>query len=186
LHTNAFEAVLQAEKLPHPSKDESEIDVGEYLTNTHILYIESGETNKVLIIRRLHSKLDPTLAAAVTLNPVYNTMADFTAKKYAAETQARRQFNQFNVHFLAQEKQLEDMKKSTNWKQPQSQLGTPQNRNTPKYIPIVALLGSGNGPREDSAQESSTDALVCEQIKNRLVYIPASRPSTASTRLKGH
>lgn len=52
------------------------------------------------------------MAVAITLNPVYNTIDDFTGKTYAAETQARRQVNQFNTHFLAQEKQLGDMRKA--------------------------------------------------------------------------
>ena len=91
-HANACEALCKRISLPTYSASKLPLtSVNILLINTVYIYIEARKTNEDIIVRRLHGDLDPTLAA-VTLHLVYNTMDDFTAKTYAAESQDRRQY----------------------------------------------------------------------------------------------
>jgi len=112
--------------MTHSFKDESVLDVREYITTKQALYVEAGEKDQDLIVRRLHDGLDPTLAAAVTLKAQNNTMNDFTNKVYSAEHQARAQYNQIQSQITAQGQELKSFFLSRN---------VPTNANswTPKF-----------------------------------------------------
>jgi hypothetical protein len=60
-----IDALAKADDLKHTFEDESKIDVRQYLTKKHNLYLEAGETNVDMIVRRIYQKLDPALAANV-------------------------------------------------------------------------------------------------------------------------
>jgi hypothetical protein len=109
-HTNPSQALVQADSMHHSFANESELDVREYISRKHGLYVEAGETNQDNIVRRIHDGLDPTLAAAVTLRASNNTMNDFQAKVYAAEHQARQQYRQLQTRLDSIEKEHQEMK----------------------------------------------------------------------------
>ncbi|KAK0124354.1 hypothetical protein ONS95_009322 [Cadophora gregata] len=79
-HINASEAVRKADALKHSFKAEKELPLRKFLDQKYSLYIEAGETNQDLIVRRMHQALDPSLAAGVPLKDGFNTVNEFRAK----------------------------------------------------------------------------------------------------------
>jgi hypothetical protein len=86
--TNASTALQEADHMQHSFDKESELPVRDYLRKKQALYIEAGEVNEDLIVRRLHEGLDPTLRLVVKLDST-NTIERFTASVYAQEALAR-------------------------------------------------------------------------------------------------
>jgi hypothetical protein len=88
--TNASTALQEADQMKHSFDKEADLPVRDYLRKKQALYIEAGEVNEDLIVRRLHEGLDPTLRLAVKLDST-NTIERFTASVYAQEASARDQ-----------------------------------------------------------------------------------------------
>lgn len=59
-HTNPSQALVKADRMHRSFEDESELDVREYISRRHGLYMDAGETNQDNIVRRIHDSLDPT------------------------------------------------------------------------------------------------------------------------------
>lgn len=91
---NSSTALQEVDIMKHTFDDESKLTVRKYLTAKQALYIEAGEENEDLIVRRLHEGFDPTLKLAITLNK-YNTLDQFTVKVYSAKSAARDQHNAY-------------------------------------------------------------------------------------------
>jgi hypothetical protein len=83
---------MKADSMRHSFEDESALDIREYISVKQGLYVEAGETDEDLVVRRPQGGLDPTLAAVVILRPMHNAMSDFLNKIYAAEHQARAHY----------------------------------------------------------------------------------------------
>jgi hypothetical protein len=89
---NASVALQEADALRHSFDDEATLTVRQYMTRKQSLYLEAGEQQEELIIRRIHDGLDPTLATAVIVRPRM-TLDAFHNAVYSAETAARAQHN---------------------------------------------------------------------------------------------
>ncbi|KAL2060380.1 hypothetical protein VTL71DRAFT_9775 [Oculimacula yallundae] len=110
-HTNASEAIRKADALRHTFKTESELPLRKYLDDKYSLYVESGETNQDLIVRRIHQHMDPSLAASVSLKDSFNTVNEFRAKVANVESQAREAYFQTQHKLDEQSNQIEEIKK---------------------------------------------------------------------------
>jgi hypothetical protein len=176
-HSNASEALSKADRLEHSFKDESVLDVREYITRKYGLYVEAGEKDQDLIVRRLHDKLDATLAAAVTLRPYNNTMNDFTSKVYSAEHKARAQFRQIQDQFDEQNREFKKILSKQSNSTPSApswgptryqQPWAPRQQLAPSTqfaIPTVALQSEGtNDTTKGSGETNTTSAPVARRI----------------------
>ena len=78
--------MAKADLLSYAFKNKNTLNIRQYLTKKHGLYIKAGKASQDLIIRRLYDKLDPYLASAVTLRlDGKNRINKFTTKVYAAK-----------------------------------------------------------------------------------------------------
>ena len=98
---NAGSAVIEVDNMTHRFENEGKeggLTVRDYITKKQSLYIEAGEENKDLIVRRLHRGLDPMLAAAVYLRTDRpNTLNHFTKIVYNQEHTARASYISLNT-----------------------------------------------------------------------------------------
>ncbi|XMA09731.1 hypothetical protein WAI453_002522 [Rhynchosporium graminicola] len=110
-HTNPSVAVRKADALKHSFKDEKELSLRQFLDDKYNLYIEAGETNQDLIVRRMHQALDPSLAASVPLRDYGNTMNEFKSKIYNTENQAREAYLQTQSRIDEQTKEIQELRR---------------------------------------------------------------------------
>ncbi len=164
--SNASSALSRADAMSHSFKDEFKLDVREYITQKHALYIEAGEYNQDLIVRRLHEGLDPTLRAVVTLYPEYNTMDDFCNRVYALESSARRQYNQVQSLIDHQNQQIAELRSQLN-----RQGGNPRRERIDYGLPITVR---NNVPLKDIPIPNSNAVPMVRRI------LPA--PATTATK----
>ena len=113
---DAGSAVIEADAMQHSYEMEDNgkgKSVRDYVTKKRALYIEAGERNEDLIIRRLHRGLDPMLASAVHLRTDRpNTFEHFTREVYTQDPVARAAYdNQQKKIQDATKKQEEETKK---------------------------------------------------------------------------
>jgi hypothetical protein len=135
-------AIRKADSMRHTFEDESKLDVRRYLTLKQSLYIEAGEENEDLIVRRLHEGLDPTLGMAITLKANRkNTLEHFVNLVYGAETVCRAQYRQ-NAEQIrvatastAKREQRYDNQRYDNQRE----------QREPRYIPKPAARALGQG-----------------------------------------
>ena len=91
---NASVALQQADTLRHSFDNEETLTVGQYMTQKQSLYLEAGEQNEDIIIRRIYNGLDPTLAMAVILRPRM-TLNSFYKAVHAADCEQFKQMLQY-------------------------------------------------------------------------------------------
>ena len=88
----ATNALQQTDRMSYSFDTEDKLLVQEYLLQKQSLYLKAGETNENNIVCRLYKRLDPTLAVAVTLLSNRNTIDQFVASVYLAESLAKSQY----------------------------------------------------------------------------------------------
>lgn len=178
--TNASEALRLADQIRHTFENEAELDVRKYITKKQAFYREAGEEQEDLIVRRLHDGLDPTLAAAITLQSV-NMLDDFTAKVYAAEPAARAQWKQMQTSIRSSVAAAEIRAREQAREQSRRQILN-QNWNTantqPRLIPIEAARRIAQTAQDELRQKSlsfkRSDSPTVQQLGDG-IKIPISR-----------
>ena len=108
---DAAAALSKADAMHHRFEEEhlpDKLNVRQYITKKLALYIEAGESNYDLIVKRIHAQLDPALGQLVKIHPSHNTMAEFTENVYGQEAQARANWKRTDEHFRRQEKEFSE------------------------------------------------------------------------------